>query len=234
MQGISIVIPCRNESRRLASVEERLTQLMDYLERRTGLEVQAVIEEDGSTDNTFETILAMAGRDKRILAVKGGNGRGKGGGIRLAARKCSHSIIILSDADLPVSFEDVARIARALHSYDVVLPSRRAKGSKSRNIPLARKAASYAFNKYVNLLLGLGITDTQNGVKGVRREVFDEIAPEKLGSYAMDVEMLLKARRKNLRIKEIPVEYTHERTSNFRVLRHGPAMLLDVLKLKLS
>ena len=234
MEGISIIIPCRNESRRLAATERRLHRLIDYLEKESGLPVQAVIEEDGSDDGTLERIRDMSSHDRRILTVDGGNLRGKGRGIRLAVSRSRYEYLVVCDADLPVAFRDMALIARELREYDVVLPSRRAAGSKCRGIPLARRIASYAFNRYVNLVLGLGISDTQNGVKGIRREAFPKIAPDRLGSYSMDVEMLLRARRLNLRIKEIPVDYMHERTSNFSVIRDGPRMLADVIVLRLS
>jgi hypothetical protein len=140
----------------------------------------------------------------------------------------------MCDADLPVPVEDVARMVLLLKENDLVVPSRRLAGSRTKRIPLLRRAFSTSFNFYVNLLLGLGLSDTQIGVKAFRRKAFAKIRPSKFTSYSMDVEMLARARRANLRIKETPAAYTHEGDAGFNWLTDGPRMLLDVLLMRLT
>jgi hypothetical protein len=51
--------------------------------------------------------------------------------------------------------------------------------------------------------------------------------------FAFDVELLLLARAAGYRIVEVPVNWADQSGSKVGVLRHGPGMLLEILKARL-
>jgi hypothetical protein len=49
----------------------------------------------------------------------------------------------------------------------------------------------------------------------------------------VDVEILWKLRKNGFGIKEYPVEWAHVTGGSFSPVKHGPRMLMDILKLRL-
>ena len=73
------------------------------------------------------------------------------------------------------------------------------------SLPL-RKWVNQAFTILANLIWNFGrpwVTDTINGFRGIRREVFAQLAPTSLG-YTIEYELTIKAMRAGLLIAEIP------------------------------
>ena len=73
--------------------------------------------------------------------------------------------------------------------------------------PTVRKILSRAFNVLARVLTGVRVSDTQTGIKALRRDAFLDIF-ERLcvKRYAFDVELLVLARKYGLRVAEIPVK----------------------------
>ena len=233
--SLSIVVPCRNEEKRLSFHGAKgLSAFLGRIEGLTGKVAEMVLEEDGSTDRTAEVIDSFAKADARLRAVHNRGRLGKGGGLVLGVKRSSGSLIVMCDADLPVPADDVAKLVSLLSENDLVIPSRRLSASQVRDIPFLRRFFSSLFNLYVNLLLGIGLSDTQIGVKAFRREAFEKVKPTRFKSYSMDLEMLVRARREGLRVKEMPTRYNNSRETGFNWLTDGPKMLLDVLLMRFS
>ncbi len=230
--SVSIVIPCRNEEKRLS--ERRLRAFLDTLSGSIGSKVELVLEEDGSTDGTGALIDSIARRDRRVRAIHGKGRLGKGGGLALGVERSRGEFIVMCDADLPVPARDVALAVQLLAKNDLVAPSRRLPGSRTSGIPFLRRLFSRIYNLYVNAVLGIGLSDTQLGVKVFRKSIFAKIRPVRFTSFSMDVEMLARARRAGLRMAEVPAEYHHTKETGFNWFSEGPKMLLDVLVMRFS
>ena len=96
-QSISIVIPARNEQTVLASC-------LDSLLQNTATNVEFIIVNDRSTDDTQSIIDAYASKDQRIHGVelteeRQGNLRGKAGALHVGILASKGEIIMMSDAD---------------------------------------------------------------------------------------------------------------------------------------
>ncbi len=222
---IAILIPCYNEGRR---IEVALNRLIDFAVKHSNYEI--VVEEDGSIDSTPQIIDSFAERYSFIKAVHSRTRLRKGGGLNLAALHSTGDIIITTDADLAVPPEEFPKLVREIENgYDIVIASRRHGDSViRRRAPFTRRLASLCFNLIVNLLFGFGIRDTQSGTKAFKRKLFFEIQPRISLDYAMDVEILARAKKRNLKVKEVGVRYMHGEFSRFSILRDGSKMLRDV------
>ena len=230
--SVSLLVLCRNEGRNLLNNRDRLLELLDRAAKE-GHPAEAILQGDGSTDETPAVIADFAASDPRVRGFAEPARKGKGGALSAAAASARGRYLVMLDADVPLDTSTLARILKELDGgTQVVLPSRRHPRSQVERIPVTRRLPSKLFNVVVNLLLGLSIADTQCGVKGFPRDVFDLVRPRRFLGYEMDLEMLARARRAGLRLREIPIAYRHGRDSGFSVLRDGPRMLAAVWRIR--
>jgi dolichyl-phosphate beta-glucosyltransferase len=94
-----------------------------------------------------------------------------------------------------------------------------------------RKVAGLVFN-FVVARSGLAsITDSQCGFKCFRASVAEDLfGTLKTRGFAFDVELLLRARRRGYRIVEVPANWVHQPGNKVGVLRDGPRMLWQVVR----
>ncbi len=82
-------------------------------------------------------------------------------------------------------------------------------------------------------MTGLEIRDTQCGCKLFRasavRGIFQELKTE---GFAFDVELLVLARGRGLKIEEVPIEWSDSDQSSVRLFKDGMRMIWTVMSLK--
>lgn len=229
---VSVLFVCLNEEANLRRNAPRITGLLDAASARW--EAEVVLEQDGSTDGTAAFMDELARREPRIRVVHDPDRLGKGGGLARAVEVSRGDLLLMTDADMPLTTASYLAVLDALATatHDVVLPSRRHPASRVEGVPWRRRVASRSFNLLAGGILGLGISDTQCGVKGFTRVAFDAMRPRRYMGYTMDLEMLVRARRAGLRILEIPTEYCHGPETGFHLVRDGLRMLRDVWRMR--
>lgn len=94
MVKASFVVPCRNG-------EKYLTQTINSILNQTVKEIELVIVDDHSTDNTSRIAHDFAEKDKRVILANLEDKEGVGAGRNLGTRLARGDIIIPSDADDP-------------------------------------------------------------------------------------------------------------------------------------
>jgi len=92
-----------------------------------------------------------------------------------------------------------------------------------------RTILSNLFNSLIQQRGLTGITDTQCGFKLFRQTVAaDLFGVSSIDSYGFDIELLYIAQHRGYRIAEIPVNWSHQPGSKFRVIRDGLSMLCEL------
>jgi len=120
-----------------------------------------------------------------------------------------------------------------LAGADVAIGTREGAGARRVAEPTRRHLVGRTFNYLVQRLLLPGLHDTQCGFK-----MFTAVAVERIfrdmtvDGWSFDIEALYLARRCGLRIVEVPIEWHYRAESRLNVLRDGPAMLLDLLRIR--
>ncbi|MCA9516245.1 MAG: glycosyltransferase [Myxococcales bacterium] len=229
---LSVIIPAYNEAERLPGTLAAVRAWMDGV----GYPVELVVVDDGSRDGTGAIIEAAAAEDPRVRAVVQPENGGKGAAIEAGVKAARGGEVVFFDADLSYDLGYVAAARAALAAgADLAIGTRDAgpEDTRKRGYSLVRRAASWAFNRYVEGLLRLGVSDTQCGFKAFRREVaealFDAIATR---GFGFDVELLYLARRWGLEIALVPVGMEPRGGSSVNVLRHSVTMARDVLRIR--
>lgn len=223
---VSIIIPAFNEAGRIQATVEALRLAFD----RHQTPVEILVIDDGSTDNTgplaAETGIARAIRQKHNL--------GKGAAIKNGFHHAQGEWIVMSDADLSVSAEQVAADFLQLRNDDVLVIGSRSH-SESRIIipqPLHRQWMGKGYNAVLRALTNLPYRDTQCGYKWMKRETLLPIIHQvRANGWSFDAELVMRTHRANLPIREIPVIWKNGHGSKVR-FSQSLATLLELLRLK--
>lgn len=200
---LSIIIPCYNESKRIGAT---LDKIGTYLEEEA-YDYEIIIVDNGSTDKTMSIAL---NRKKAIpnLRIVMQKSRGKGWAVMQGMLEAQGDYRLFIDADNSTDIRQLKNLLEfAERGCDVVIGSRKTTGALiSRPQQKYRVFLSGLFTFIANLIIPLGIKDTQNGFKLFSREAAENIFPRLTTFYwAFDVEVLALATKFGFKIKEVPI-----------------------------
>jgi glycosyltransferase involved in cell wall biosynthesis len=132
--------------------------------------------------------------------------RGKGEALFTGARATSAELVLFLDADLDLPAEQVPALLEKTDGVDLLVGAKR-KAMAGGHYPLARRILSRVFALMTVGLFRLPVSESQTGLKILRRTVIDEVLPQmRIHGYAYDLEMLLRSHRSGLVLREVPVE----------------------------
>jgi hypothetical protein len=219
---VSVVMPCLNEA---GSVERCVRVAREALERG-GLAGEVVVADNGSTDGSPD--LATAAGARVVHAPTRGYGAAYLEGLRAARGR----YLVLGDADGTYDFSAIpAFVAKLREGNDVVLGSRLKGTILPGAMPwLHRWIGNPALSLILSLFFGRRISDTQSGLRGLRREAAERMNLRTTGMEFAS-EMVAMALRHGLKVAEIPIVYAprtgHSKLRSFRDgWRHLRFMLL--------
>jgi dolichyl-phosphate beta-glucosyltransferase len=227
---ISVVIPCFNEER---IIEETLNQTVRYLENKK-YNFEIIVVDDGSKDKTRDKAGRIAKKNPMVQVIGYTRNRGKGYAIRKGVEKAGGWIILISDADLSTSIDQLARLLIYLEQgADIAIGSRAVQGSKILIYqPWYRNRAGQLFNKFLVLLGLTEFRDTQCGFKlftgPAAKAIFSRLATNR---WAYDVEALLIAKRLGYKIEEVPITWANSNNSKVGLLRDLPWTVFDLFRI---
>jgi dolichyl-phosphate beta-glucosyltransferase len=226
--SLSIVIPAFNEAGRLPKNLARLRDWLSELPYRH----EIIVVDDGSTDGTAEAA-RQAGGDALFLLRHQPN-RGKGYAVRRGMLAATGERRLMSDADLSTPIEELPRLMSELdHGADIAIGSRAVAGARIEvHQPAYREAMGRVFNRVVQGLLLPGLKDTQCGFKlFTARAAEESFRACRLDGFSFDVEALYVARRRGLRIVEVPVVWRNDEASRVS-LGGGGAAFVDLIRIR--
>ena len=165
--NLSVVAPVYNERETLPELLERLTAALNGMDRS----YEIIFVDDGSTDGSREMLRAMNAADPRVRVVELTRNFGQSPAIYAGLSRSRGDYTILIDSDLQVMPEDIPLLVAKLDDgYDVAVGWR-----VNRHDSLFRKYASRMFNWYVARVTGLPLHDYGCNLKGMRREILENM-----------------------------------------------------------
>jgi dolichol-phosphate mannosyltransferase len=219
-QRVAVVIPAKDEAVTLPAVIEGVRPYCGEL----------IVVDGRSRDGTPELAARLGAR------VIVDDGRGKGSALRLAAREAHSEVIVFVDADGSHDPNDVPRVAAPVLSgeFDLVIGSRRRGGSDelhSSFFEFVRLMGSEIIGLAINYRFGLRLTDYQNGLRAIRRDVMNALGTTQ-NSFTIEQEMSIKCIKRGFRVGEVPAhEYRRQAgASHIVVWRVGWLYVWSVLK----
>jgi dolichyl-phosphate beta-glucosyltransferase len=228
---LSVVIPAYNEEQRLPRTVEQIER---YLEGRN-LDYELIIVDDGSTDGTRLVMDAAAARNSKDRLEALPANRGKGSALAAGVAIARGDEVLVTDADLSTPIEELEKLDAALQAgAGVAIASRAVKGSRVEIAqPIYRVAMGKVFNLIVQVVLLPGIWDTQCGFKLFRADVAKPVfAALTTDGFGYDPEALYLAKRRGVRIAEVPVVWRHSAPTKVLPIRSSIDMFKHVVRVR--
>jgi glycosyltransferase involved in cell wall biosynthesis len=228
---LSIIIPAHNEENRLPRT---LEEIFSFLEKQN-YPSQVIVVENGSSDKTLEIANDFAKKHPSLTVIHEERS-GKGSAIRRGVIAAQGEYRFICDADLSMPIDDLPKfLPPAVEHFDIAIGSREAPGSIRYNEPSYRHIGGRAINLVIRALILPGLNDTQCGFKCFRAETTIELFQKQtLTGWSFDIELLYLARRKKLRIREIPIRWRFDPDSKVSALRDALRMIGDIFRIRLN
>jgi len=192
---VSVVIAAYNEAKVIARTVRTVLE-SDYPE------VEVIVVDDGSTDDTFGVVSAEFGGDSRVLALRKENG-GKASALNFGLTHAKGEVIVALDADTLFAKETVRRLARHFADPEVGAVSGNVRVGNANNILTKWQALEYItsqnFDRRAYDLLNC-ITVVPGAVGAWRRQAIRDVGGYTSDTLAEDMDLTWKIRRAGWRI----------------------------------
>jgi len=218
---VSVIVPVHDEQENVEPLCEAIVQALEELGRTW----EVIVVDDGSRDETYSRLTALAASEPRLRLIKLRRNYGQTAALSAGFDHACGEVIIPMDGDLQNDPEDIARLLEKLdEGYDVVSGWRR-----DRQDGFLRRLPSRAANWLIGRVTGVRLHDYGCTLKAYRREILDET--RLYGEMHRFLPAL--AYQAGARIAEIPVRH-HPRTSGRSKYGMGRTfkVLLDLLTVK--
>jgi glycosyltransferase involved in cell wall biosynthesis len=203
-----------------------------------GAGTELIFVEGHSKDNTYDVILEQISiHPERRCALYKQGGKGKGDAVRKGFAEANGEVLMILDADLTVSPEDLLRFYEALITMkcDVINGVRLVYPMEKEAMRFLNLFSNKSFSLAFSWLLGQPIKDTLCGTKVLWKTDYNRIAGNRayFGDFDPfgDYDLLFGASHLNLKIADLPIRYRARSygTTNISRWKHGWLLLWMVL-----
>jgi glycosyltransferase involved in cell wall biosynthesis len=218
---ISIVVPVYHEA---ANIGPFLRDLEAHLREPH----ETIIVYDFLEDNTLPAIAALEPPSPNVRLVHNTLGKGVLNALKAGFQASAGDVMVVMMADRsdePGDVETMARLVR--EGADIVAGSRYVQGGRQEGGPLIKRTLSRLAGVSLHYLAGLPIRDATNNFRAYSRRVIEEIQIEGQTSFALALELTVKAHWRGWKIAEVPTTW-RDRTagqSRFRLFAWLPHYL---------
>lgn len=213
---LSIFFPFWNEE---ANINRVITQAIPVA-REIADKWEIIIVDDGSSDKTLENAEELAQKNNNVRVIAHNPNRGYGAALREGFVNAKYKYIVFTDGDGQFDFSEVDKFVREIENCDVVIGFRKTR----RDHKLFKRLLLMNLLKVWDLILfGFNFRDIDCGFKMFARGALDTIGPLRSEGAMITTEILAKAVRKKLKIKQVEVnhfqrQYGVQTGANFPVI----------------
>ncbi len=231
MPELSVVFPVFNEETILKNNLLQVVQTLDL----AAVDFEIILVDDGSHDHTSHIAAGMARQDSRLLLRTLAKNQGKGGALKEGVSHSRGRIILFSDMDLSVSFQELETFLKALdRGCDLAIGSRKVPGARVLvHQPVTREVLGRGFAALSRWILDLDVSDFTCGFKAFKgpaaKDLFSRLT---LADWSFDAELLYLADRLGYRRVEIPVNWSNREETRVRLRKDLLNSFLGLIKIR--
>jgi dolichol-phosphate mannosyltransferase len=200
---LSVIVPTFNECDNVTALFRRLESAL------AGVPFEVVFVDDNSPDGTWQVVRALARDDSRVRCMRRIGRRGLSGacieGILASSAPCAAVI----DADLQHDETQLPKMLKLLQGgeFDLVVGSRYIEGGSADSFNRQRAGASALATEVAKRVLRVKIADPMSGFFMIRRDKFEQLAPQ-LSTQGFKILLdVVATARGHLQVKEIPYTF---------------------------
>jgi glycosyltransferase involved in cell wall biosynthesis len=198
--SVSVILPCYNPQ---PGWEQVICADFKLFAARVAVPVELILVLDGVPHKRPDIVAALSVLSVAIpdvTIIRYDTNRGKGYATRKGVEAAKGAIVIYTDVDFPYNTDS---------DYYA-------------HVPMVRRLISRILRFFIRLFLSMPVTDTQCGLKGMRRSATDVFLSTTIDRYLFDLEFIYKCfRGEQLRVQAVPVRLKEEvqfRKMDYRIL----------------
>lgn len=235
---LSVVIPAYNGEEDLK--KGILDEVANYLKNQD-YHYEVLVVDDGSADNTAQVAAEQIKNKKNFQLIKNPH-KGKAVTVMTGLLQSKGEVAAFTDIDQSTPLAEIEKfLPKFEQGYDIVIGSRQGRSGS----PVVRKIVSMGFSVLRTVILGLPLSDTQCGFKAFNQKSIGLIFPQLLKRYQevstsgralnadFDVEFLYLARKKNLKIAEIKVNWHNRNPEQANLMKNAIDTLHGMLRIRI-
>ena len=196
---LTIAVPVYNERERVAPA------LNELLKTAFPIDVEILVVDDGSTDDTVEILHGMS-LPEHVRVIRHERNRGKGAALRTAIAEATGDAFVPFDADLEYDPNDLVKCLTPLMNdeSDVVFGTRAFGAHTAFNFWYV--VGNKLLNLWANVLFNAYISDLETCYKLARTDVLRSLDLRSNG-FDIEPEVTAKLLRAGYRPYEVPIAY---------------------------
>src|ERR1700731_126137 len=165
---LSIVIPIHNEEPSILRLYDRLTAVLERLQKP----FEIIFVDDASTDRSFDLLANLVETDSRLKGIRLRRNFGQTAALSAGFDEAQGNVIVSLDGDLQHDPEDIPALLKKIEEgYDIASGWRRDRGDNA----ITRKLPSRIANWLMARISGVNLRDFGTTFKAYRAEVLKDI-----------------------------------------------------------
>lgn len=200
---LSVIVPTFNERDNIAVLVARLAETLE------GLSWEVIFVDDNSPDGTWQVVQELAQRDPRVRGLRRIGRRGLSGACIEGILASSAPCVAVMDADLQHDETQLPAMLALLQRDDaeLVVGSRYIAGGNADSFDRGRRGISEFATTLARKLLRVTVADPMSGFFMIRRDRFEQLAPNlSVQGFKILLDIVATARGR-LRVVEIPYAF---------------------------
>jgi len=198
---ISIILPCLNEEQAIGYCINEIKQVI----KENKLNAEILVVDNGSKDKSIEII-----KQKKVKLIHEPK-KGYGSAYLTGFSASKGKYLFFADSDATYSFKNIPRFINQLKKgHDFVIGNRFQGNIEKSAMSWSHK---HIGNPILSLILRLffktNVHDSHCGMRAITKQALDKLNLQTKGMEFAS-EMVIKAGKRNLKIKELPIHY-HKR-----------------------
>ena len=230
---ITVIIPMYNEEDIVGSTVKTLDAgLAKHFEAG---EYEMIFVSDGSKDNCRSLALALSESYPALRVLGYENNQGKGYAVRTGMLEAKGDFVLFTDCDLAYGVEVIYDFYKKFKegNCDIVIGSRAVTGGGYDGYTFLRKVMSKVYLKFICLMAGFDLSDSQCGIKGFSNSAAKAIFSQcKASGFEFDLEAIMIGEKMKYSIAEYPVRIINHRASKIHPVKDSLKMIKQVRNIK--
>ena len=177
--------------------------------RDTGMPMQIILVDDGSSDGTGKAMDDLTGDD--LVVMKHEKNRGKGAAIRTGITAATGDVIVIQDADREYDPTDFRYLLQPILAGEADVAYGTRYGHCDRQLsPWWHQSVNGFISLLASVMIGIRLSDVETCYKMTRTEHWQSINDSlKEDRFGIEIEVTARWVRAGLRFTERPIRYQH-------------------------
>lgn len=231
---IEVIFPVYNEG---STIYDQIKKFNKFFDIDFKKNLYITVADNGSNDNTF-TICNDLLNKKLINNYLSISQKGRGRAIKQSIINSDADIVSYMDIDLSTDLDHFKDLVESIYlkGYDISIGSRLSKTSKVIGRKKIREFTSRAYNLLIKIYFPKSkIQDMQCGFKAFsRKKILKVLNYVENNRWFFDTELILIARKFNLKIDQIPVKWTDDPNTSVNIISTAIEDIVGLTKLRLK